>query len=42
MKIKNNFDVPFCDENEEKELVSILNNLSEDDLSIVKMKIIKL
>lgn len=35
-------DVPFCDDNEEKELVNILNNLTEEDLSVSKRETVKL
>lgn len=34
--------VPYCDEEEEKELVELLNRLTDDDLKIVKKEIIKL
>ena len=35
-------DFPFCDDEEEKELVSFLNTLTEEDLKISKKEIIKL
>ena len=35
-------DVPLCDDDEEKELVNILNTLTEEDLKIAKKEIIKL
>ncbi len=34
--------VPFCDEEEENEIKEILNNLSDDDLKIVKTDTITL
>lgn len=34
--------VPYCDEEEEKELVELLNGLTDDDLKIVKKEVIKL
>ena len=34
--------VPLCDDDEEKELVNILNTLTEEDLKIAKKEIIKL
>lgn len=34
--------VPYCDEEEERELVELLNELNDDDLKIVKKEIIKL
>lgn len=34
--------VPYCDEKEEKELIDLLNGLSDDDLKIIKKEIIKL
>lgn len=30
--------VPYCDEEEERELVELLNGLTNDDLKIVKRK----
>ena len=44
---KNNFmvrmsEVPYCDEEEEKELLGLLETLSDDDLKIVKRKTIEL
>lgn len=35
-------DVPLCDDDEEKELVNILNTLTEEDLKVAKKEIIKL
>ncbi len=34
--------VPFCDENEEKEIIEALNKLFDDDLKIAKVERIKL
>ena len=34
--------LPYCDEEEEKELVELLNGLIDDDLEIVKKEVIKL
>ena len=34
--------VPYCDEEEEKELIGLLNELTDDDLKIVKKDTIKL
>lgn len=34
--------VPYCDEEEEKELISLLHDLTDDNLKIVKKDIIKL
>lgn len=34
--------VPYCDEEEERELVELLNGLTNDDLKIVKKEVIKL
>lgn len=34
--------VPYCDDNEEKELVNFLNSLSEEDLKVSKKETIKL
>lgn len=34
--------LPYCDEEEEKELVELLNGLTDDDLEIVKKEVIKL
>lgn len=47
LDIKNDFmvrmsKVPYCDEKEEKELIELLNGLTDDDLKIVKKEIIKL
>ena len=35
-------DVPLCDDDEEKELVNILNTLTEEDLKVAKKEIVKL
>lgn len=35
-------DVPYCDDEEEEELIEYLNSLSDDDLTIVKKEVIKL
>lgn len=35
-------DFPICDDEEEKELVTFLNTLTEEDLKISKKEIIKL
>ena len=35
-------DVPLCDDEEEKELVNILNTLTEEDLKVAKKEIVKL
>lgn len=34
--------VPYCDEEEEKELLELLENLTDDDLKIVKKETIEL
>jgi metal-responsive CopG/Arc/MetJ family transcriptional regulator len=34
--------VPYCDEEEEKELLGLLENLTDDDLKIVKKETIEL
>lgn len=34
--------VPLCDDDEEKELVNILNTLTEEDLKVAKKEIVKL
>lgn len=35
-------DVPFCDDDEEKELSNILNTLTEEDLKVAKKEIVEL
>lgn len=35
-------DVPLCDDDDEKELVNILNTLTEEDLKVAKKEIVKL
>lgn len=35
-------DVPYCNEEEEKELIELLNELTDDDLKIVKKEVIEL
>ena len=35
-------DVPLCDDDEEKELVNILNTLTEEDIKVAKKEIVKL
>lgn len=35
-------EVPYCDEEEEKELLDLLGTLTDDDLKIVKKETIKL
>ncbi|MBS9775845.1 MAG: hypothetical protein KGV57_02010 [Fusobacterium sp.] len=34
--------VPYCDEEEEKEIIDFLNSLTDEDLEIAKREIIKL
>lgn len=34
--------VPYCDEEEEKEIIELLNSLSDEDLEVAKREIIKL
>lgn len=36
LDIKNDLNVPYCDEKEEKELIELLNELTDDELKIVK------
>lgn len=33
--------IPTCDEKEEQEIITILNKLTKDDLTIVKQKFIR-
>lgn len=33
--------IPICDEKEEQEIITILNKLTKEDLTIVKQKIIR-
>ena len=39
IRLKN---VPFCEEKEEKELINVLDSLSDDDLQVVKKQTINL
>jgi len=34
--------VPYCDDDEEKELTEILQNMSEDDMKIVRTEIVEI